>query len=110
MDDKLLQLVGLIPGVIFAKLLAAPIEERIRRYRAQVCLIAGLVGIALALIGYFIVFQLLPSLRPTDPSLAFYTLEFGFICFFTGLLVFSLAQIARGSIRLLNGRRPSHRN
>lgn len=106
MDDKLLQLVGLLPGVF----LAFAIRERVRRYRANVRLTTGLAGLALALLGLLAVFRLLPSLRPTDPSLALYTLQFGFIGFVGGSLVFSLVEIAGGSIRILDRRRLLHRD
>ncbi|MDP2131597.1 MAG: hypothetical protein U0995_06405 [Erythrobacter sp.] len=106
MDDKLLELVGLIPGV----LLAFAIRQRIRRYRPNVRLITGLVGLAFALVGLLVVFRLLPSLRPADYSIALYTLEFFFIGFVGGLLLFSLLEIAGGGIRIPNRRRPLHRD
>lgn len=106
MDDKLLQDVALLPGVF----LAFAIRERVRRCRANERLTIGLAGLSLTLLGLLAVFQLLPPLRPTDPSIAFYTLEFAVAGFVGGSLVFSLVEIAGGSIRILNRRQHLHRD
>ncbi|WP_379923647.1 hypothetical protein [Erythrobacter sp. R86502] len=100
MIDEIIQNVCLVLGVI----IVFAVRQRVRAFLPKRRFVVGLAGIIFAIIAAVVMIKFLPLSQSGSISLFIYGLNYVALGMIGGMLAFSLAEIAGGSIRLLKRR------